>query len=102
MASDENITLARLDGAAGRLVATKADRAAAVVELQAISTSPRLLGQAAGTALGSWRADDARGRDGDRRHELLVAAGGDAAIAEQRAVETQAWMSRHSSGIGNP
>jgi len=80
------ITLARLDGAARRLLHAKADRDTCIAELHAISDDPMLLGQAAGTALGAWLHGN---HDGDRVANMLTAAGGDETVRERLAVEVE-------------
>lgn len=94
----EGITTARLDGAARRLLRERVDHAAAVTELHAITTDPRLLGHAAGTARGTGGYQSAEVAD------LLLAAGGDPAIADERAdaVRRRLAVDRGRGGIGNP
>lgn len=101
---DDGITTASLDGVARRLLRERADRDTAIAELHEITTDQRLLGLAAGTALGAWRHDPVIGRDGDRVARMLDAAGADPAVRDLRAAEVQQRLDAESgrSGIGNP
>lgn len=98
-ASDtDGIVTAQLDGAARRLLRERADRAAAIAELHAITRDPRLLGLAAGTATG------AGGYQSAEVAELLLAAGGDPTVADERAdvVRRRLAVDYGRGGIGNP
>lgn len=98
----DRIITAQLDGTARRLLREHADHDTCITELHAITTNPRLLGRAAGTALGAWRAE--RSYDSNRVAELLHAAGADATVRDERAAETERRLTadRGRSGIGNP
>jgi len=92
------ITTARLDGAARRLLRERTDQDTAIAELHAITTDPRLLGTAAGTARGAGGYQSAEVAD------LLIAAGGDPALADERAdaVRRRLAVDRGRPGIGMP
>ena len=79
----DGITTARLNGTAHRLLREKADDQTCAAELTAISSDPRVLGWAAGMALGAWRVEQTWG--GDRVAALLLAAGGDPDVCEEVA-----------------
>ncbi|WP_243061108.1 hypothetical protein [Nocardioides sp. SR21] len=99
---DTGIILARLDGAARRLLREKTDPDTCVREIHAITTDPQLLGQAAGRALGGWQANGSH--DSDRVARMLTAAGADPAVRDQHAAETKARLKaeHRRPGIGNP
>ena len=98
----DGITTARLDGTAHRLLREHADRDTCIRELRAITTDPRTLGWAAGTALGAFRAEHRH--DADRVARMLLAAGGDPDVAEEQAeaVVRRLHADAGRSGIGNP
>ena len=102
--TDEGVVVARLDGAARRLLRDQADRDHAIAELHSITTDPRLLGIAAGTALAAWRRDQVVGHDGDRVARMLEAAGADPQVRDETAAATLRRLSvdHGRSGIGNP
>lgn len=100
MARPDDLATARLDGTARRLLREKIDRDTCLTELHAITTDPRVLGTAAGTALGAWQAT--KSYDSDRVARMLEAAGADPDVRDQVAAETVRRLSIRSSGIGNP
>lgn len=94
----DRITLARLDGTAGRHVIAKTPTNEAAAELRNIATEHPgtskarvrvdLLSYAAGTMLGRHQADPVTGWIGERGSQLLVAAGGtDEEIGRAAAAE---------------
>lgn len=85
MSTVQQLTVARLNGTARRLTIAKADTDAAVAELQAISTSPTLLGTAAGAFMAGHRHDPHINPFDRRAADLLLAAGGDLQVAEVEA-----------------
>lgn len=99
MARPDDITIARLDGTARRLLELKADRATAITELQAVSTRPDLLARAGGAALGSWRISRIPGQTGAHVAELLLAAGADPATLEDTAAATEKRLRRISRTV---
>ena len=102
MKDPDGITTARLDGTAHRLLREHADRDTCIRELHAITTDPRTLGWAAGTALGSHEA--IRRHDGDRVARMLLAAGGDPDVCEEQraAVVRRLRVDQGRPGIGMP
>lgn len=96
----EGITTARLDGTARRLLREHADHDTAIAELHTITTDPRLLGLAAGTALGAWQAT--RSYDSDRVARMLTAAGADLEVRDHQAAVVVKRLSVTRPGIGNP
>lgn len=90
--AEDRITVARLDGAARRLLDAQATGEEAVAELRRITHEPQLLARAGGVALGCWRTNqtgDPAGRDVAR---LMVHAGADEQLLQQVADETAARM----------
>ena len=87
--------------ASRRLLREKVDRDACIAELHALTTDPRLLGLAAGTALAGFRA---RGtHDGDRVARMLTTAGGDEQVRDQHAAHVvKRLAAEQQPGIGNP
>lgn len=102
MAREEDITVARLDGTARRMLRERVTRDRAVDELQSITRDPRLLGRAAGTALAAWEYDNVKGYQGDEVAELLLAAGADAAVMALASEATRRRLNPQRPGIGNP
>lgn len=102
MATDEGLIVASLDGRARYLIRNRVDRETCLAEVRALTTDPRLLGLAAGTALGAWRAT--RSHDSDKVERLLTAAGGDAAVRDAQAVVVVERLTRDAGrrDIGNP
>ena len=96
----EPITLARLDGTARRLLREHADRETCLREVYALTTDSRVLGTAAGTALGAYRAHNVY--DGDRVSGMLMEAGGDPDVRDEQAAATVTRLTGDRSGIGNP
>lgn len=100
----DRITLARLDGTAGRHVVDQTPEPDAAAELREIATQiPEkhgkpvvrvdLLSRAAGTMLGRWQADPVVGWIGERGAQLLIAAGGtDQEIGRAAAAEARERM----------
>jgi hypothetical protein len=101
MATRENLFIAALDGTARRLLGAHTPRGQAITAIQEITTDPKLLGLAAGSALGSYRHDPTIGYHGDHIAELLIEAGADPEVMETRAAEVTARLSRDRPGIGN-
>lgn len=86
---DDRITIARLDGAARRLLWGHADRDTCITELHAITQDSDLLAQAAGTALGSWQHSSVSAHGGDRVARMLVAAGADQSAVDKIAAKVR-------------
>ncbi len=101
MPTVDDITLARLDGTARRLLRERVDPDTCIAELHQLTTDPRLLGLAAGTALAGFRA---RGtHDGDRVARMLTTAGADEQVRDQHAAYVvDRLAAEQQPGIGNP
>lgn len=100
MARPEDITVARLHGTAHRLLREKADPDTCIATLHEITTDPTILGEAAGTSLGAWQANQRH--DADRVARMLTAAGADLEVRDRVAAETKAHLDRERGrpGIG--
>jgi hypothetical protein len=90
MADEDDITLARLDGTARRLLDEHTPRDQAIVALRGITANPRLLGSAAGRALGAHRYNPVSSWQSAAIAELLLEAGADSEVTETRAAEVVA------------
>jgi hypothetical protein len=98
MATRESLFIAALDCTARRLLDAHTPRGHAITAIQDITTDPRLLGLAAGAALGSHRHDPIIGYHGDRVAELLIEAGADPDVMETRAAEVTDRLSLNRPG----
>lgn len=101
MKDPDGITMARLDGTARRLLRERADVDTCLREIHALSTDPRTLGWAAGTALAGFQAHGTH--DGDRVARMLTTAGGDEQVRDQHAAHVvKRLAAEQQPGIGNP
>ena len=96
----DGIILARLDGTVRRLLRESAEWDTALAEIRRVTTDRRLLGIAAGTALGAWRA--VRTHDADRVARMIAAAGADADVLEQQAADTEERLRAAPPGDDDP
>lgn len=85
MATSRNQTITTLERTARRLLTERTPGSAAVDELHRISPDPRMLGEAAGRALGRWEAIPMFNPLGRQVAALLVSAGGDTETMESTA-----------------
>lgn len=90
MADEQDITLARLDGAARKLLDEHTPLDASIAVLGAITSKPDVLGLAAGRALGAHRHNPVSSWQGAAVAELLIAAGADPDVTDARAAEVVA------------
>lgn len=93
---------AQLDGHARFLIRNKVAPEQCIAELHEITRDPVLLGQASGTALGSWQFNGSH--DSDKVSRMLDAAGADPVYRDRTAAETLARLQHDQGrpGIGMP
>ena len=94
-AKDPGIIRAQLDGHARFLIRNKIDPEQCIAEIHDITRDPVLLGQASGTALGTWQFN--RSHDSDKVARMLDAAGADPVYRDRTASETLQRL-RHDCG----
>ena len=96
------IVRAQLDGHARFLIRNKVDRHQCIAQIHEITRDPVLLGQASGSALGSWQFN--KSHDSDKVSRMLDAAGADPVYRDRAAAETLARLKRDQGrpGIGMP
>lgn len=95
--AEERIAIARLDGSARRLLAAGVSDERAVAEVHEITRDPELLARAAGSALGSWRADPVKSWQGRDVAGLLARAGADELLVNLVADDVCAQMLRRNA-----
>ena len=88
MAYRRDPTITTLERAARRLIAAKTPPQVAVEELAQISRDPKVLGMAAGRALGRWEAVPLFYSLGREVSDLLLRAGADEDVMASAAEDT--------------